>query len=388
MAGVESTGFVAKTTTEILADIEARQKAAFGASINLGGESVFGQLNATIADSIAEGWEVLSAVYRSLYPDSATGEALDNVAAITGVLREPATRSTMVVTCTGTAGTLLAVGRVVSVTANGNRFVSTAAATIGGGGTVDVDFEAEEIGAVVGAADTLTIETPVAGWTSAANALDAEVGSDLETDAELRLRRQQLLRAQGDATVESILADLLEVTDVNQVFLFSNDSDFTDSRGLPPHSIECIVDGGTDADVAEQIFLSKGAGIATYGEPGQIVTETVTDSQGFDHTINFTRPDPIEIYIDLEVEIVAADYPVDGDDQIKAALVALGDTLVVGEDVISERFQAEVFSVSGVRDLTDWKIDTIAVPVGTGNIAIDFRELATFDTSRVTVSTV
>ena len=115
--GVLSTGFNPKLIADILADIEARQKADFGSDINTGAESVLGQQNATYGASVAEAWEVLQAVYSSGYPSSATGAALDYVCEITGVTRLPATKSTATVTCAGTSGTLLQAGRVVSVDA-------------------------------------------------------------------------------------------------------------------------------------------------------------------------------------------------------------------------------------------------------------------------------
>ncbi len=387
--GVTSTGFNPKLIADVLSDFETQQKSDFGPGINTGGESVLGQLNATVAASIAEGWEVLGAVYRSLYPDSATGEALDNVSAITGVTREPATKSAVDLVCSGTAGVILLTGRVISVDATGERFVSTADATIGGGGTVSVPFESENFGPInMQTGQTLTIETPVAGWSSV-TAADAELGEDLETDAELRLRRTSLLRFQGSATVEAIRADLLDVDDVVEVFVFENPSTITDGRNLPPKSIECIVDGGTDADVAEAIFNSKAAGIDTYGHAPNDVTETVTDSQGTDHTINFTRADPIDIYIRADLDYDPALFPSDGSDQIKAALKALVESGNLGATLVYERLQAEVFSVSGVVDYTSpvtFYVDRDSPGTGVVNITLDVRENAVIDTGDITLN--
>lgn len=381
--GVTPTGFVAKTVQDILDDIEAGEKSDFGSGINVGAESILGQINGVIAAALAENWEVLNAVYRSLYPGSATAEALDNVAAITGVGRLPATRSSMIVTCTGTPGTPLAANRVVS-TANNDRYFSVDAAMIGGGGTVDVEFQSEEFGPIPGVAQTLTIETPVAGWTSAANAADADFGRELETDADFRLRREELLAAQGNATLESIRADLLSVDDVERAFVYENPTDVTDVRNLPPKSVEAIVTGGTDLDVATALFNSKAAGIATYGHPPNDVTETVTDSQGVDHTVNFTRGDDVPIYFRVEVD-VTSDYPATGDQDIKDAIAAFGQTLGAGDDVISEKVQSIVFSVEGVFDLTLFRLDTTSPPSGTTNISITVRQIADIQTTNIVV---
>ena len=54
--------------------------------------------------------------------------------------------------------------------------------------------------------------------------------------------------------------------------------------------------------VAEQIFASKAAGIGTYGN----TSRTVVDDQGTSHTVQFTRPTTLDVYIELEIEVDAA----------------------------------------------------------------------------------
>lgn len=376
--GVTSTGFNPKLITDILDDIEQQQITDFGPDINTGAESVLGQNNATFAASLAEGWEVLHAVYRSIYPDSATGEALDQVSSITGTTREPATQSTIVLECAGTAGTVLLAGRVISRDISGERFVSQADATIGGGGTVDVTFQSENYGPIaLLSGNNLTIETPVAGWASVTANTDATLGENLETDAELRLRRADRLRAQGSGTLEAIRAALLETTGVEQAYVFENASSITDvASNRPPKSIECIVQGGTDVAVAQTIFDNKPAGIETYGHAPDDVTENITDSQGTVTAIEFTRPDDVEFYISATVRYNPASYPSDGDDQLRALLLALIESQLLGDLLYYERYQAETFQVSGVVDCPVFYFDRDSPGTGTSDIQLDFRELA------------
>jgi uncharacterized phage protein gp47/JayE len=435
---------------DIVDSLEDSERAAFGNGVNTLATSVLGQVNGVFAGSLAENWEVLNEVYQSFNPNAATGAALDRLAALTGVVRLPATKSALTaaggnpVVCTGTAGTILLTGRVVSITLSGDRFVSTADATLvalvawapttayvigdrrenggnayvvtvagtsagagGPGGTTpgldiiddgvtwrfigvgvaaaDVDYEAEEFGSVPGLADLMTIESPIAGWDDAQNLLDATVGRDLETDADLRIRRNDLLRAAGSATVEAIRADLIDTDGVTEAIVFENDTIITDGEGRPAKSIECVVRGGTDVDVAFTIFNSKAAGIATFGFPGVIVTEIVTDSQGIDHTINFSRPVDIEIFVDIEVDINAATY--EGDAALEAAIKLEGDGSVLGDDVIAERIKCAAFDVAGVVDVTSFIIDVVTIPPGvnTANIPIALRALSVFDTGRIDV---
>jgi uncharacterized phage protein gp47/JayE len=389
MAGVEITGFVKKTLADLLAEIEAAERADISPSLNLQGDSVFGQLNGVFAEKLREGWDVSEAVYNSFNPDLATGASLDALAAITGAIRSPATKSTVTVTCTGTPATFLPAGRVVSVTGTGDRFASVADATIGGGGTVEVEFESEEFGPIAAPAATLTvIETPVAGWTSATNGLDADPGSNIETDVAFRQRRIALLRVTGSATVEAIRSQILTVTSVLQAFVFENTSFVVDADGLPPKSFEAVVSGGDEQEIADIIWLNKAAGIETFGT----VSKTVVDTQTFSHTIKFSRPVDKNIWIDLTLLVDGGVFgggstPA-GEANVKQLLVDRGDQSLIGEDVLYLLYNCIPLDEPGVLDVTAFFTGFAAAPTGEVNLAILIRELAKFDTSRITITTV
>lgn len=217
------------------------------------------------------------------------------------------------------------------------------------------------------------------------NSLDATLGRDEETDAEARLRREQLFSLGGAGTVEAIRAQVLEVDDVLQCFVFSNRTMTVDGDGLPAKSFEVVVSGGAAADIAETIWEYMPAGIEDHGDESEIIT----DSQGFSQTIYFTRPTELDMYIDITVTTDST-YPSDGDAQVKAALVAFGDALQIGEDVIVAQMKSCVLEsnggVTGVTDVTVFEVDEVTPPVNTANYTVDSRELAVFDTSRIVVT--
>jgi uncharacterized phage protein gp47/JayE len=442
--GVTSAGFVQKTLEDIKTEIEAALRASLGDGINLLSTSVFGQIVGIVAEREAEIWEVAAAVYASQYPQSASGQSLDNVAAITGVTRLEAVATTVNVQCTGTPTTVIDAGKVVSndvgtrfalataatiaaatawagstaynlgdiVTNDSNIYVcSTAGTSAGAGGPTGtgdgiVDntcqwnfvgdgtgnvlgaFAAEETGpltCVTGAIDTEDakgqIETPVAGWGDARNLEDGDVGRDQETDAELRIRREQLLASTGNATLDALIAKVGEVDGVTQTVGFENTTDATDVDGLPPHSFEIIASGGANQDIVDTIWETKAAGIASYGS----VSGTAIDSIGNPHTVYFSRP--VEKTIHVLIELTKNDdYPADGDAQVKAAVKAYGDTLDIGDDVITSQLYEPIFQISGVVDVTKLWIGLIDPPTGAANITIAKDELATFDTGDIDVT--
>lgn len=273
MSGLTITGFAIKPLDTILAEINAEQKATLGAAWNTEPDSVIGVINAISAAKLAELWEVLGGLYAAAYPESASGVPLDNVAAITGAVRLPATKSRVTVRCLGVNGTVLAIGRKLSTDPAGDIFVSVEAGTIGTptSGQVDIVFEAQEYGPIIANTGTLTvIETPVSGWASASNLADAVVGRNVETDEAFRQRRIDLLEGSGDATLRAIRADVLDVPNVTECTVYDNTTDTTNADGMPPHSVEAIVRGGDDTAIRAALFDVVAGGILSFGDEGTI----------------------------------------------------------------------------------------------------------------------
>lgn len=382
--GVTPTGFVTKTLTEIKAAFEAAYRATFGAGINIAVQSVFGQLIGIKSEPLAEVWEQMAAVYAASFPDSASGVQLDNVCALTGTTREEPSLTHVLATVTGTPGTPLTAGRIASIAGTGVKFELLADVTIGGGGsTTGVEFAAVDSGPVPCYAGTLTvIDTPVSGWTGITNPADHFVlGADLESDSALRIRREVELRAQGNAAVEPIRAKVLDVTGVVDCYVFVNDTDLTDGDGVPPHSFEVVVNGGADADIRAAIFATKAAGIRSHGT----TSGTVVDSQGISHTIKFSRPTVLTMYVKITK---LADGTYAGDAALKQALVDFAiANYTVGADGIASRLAAVALGLQGVYDVPTVLISyaPTVVPVSSATIATTLREILSLDTTRITV---
>lgn len=382
MAGLDDTGFTPKTLEEIRAEIEADLLSNVSAKLDLSDESPTGQLVGIFSSKVRELWEQLAAIYASQSPDGASGDALTSLAYLTGTAREPATKSSVLCTCNLDAGTYAIGALIAHVTGDpAARFANSVEVVSAGGSNVGILFESEETGPIRANAATLTvIAEAVAGWNSVTNPADATLGSEIESDGALRLRREQELARAGSATVDAIRADVLDVVDVTSCTVLENTTGaVVDS--VDPYSIECLVLGGTDAAVAAAIFSSKAATVGTSGS----TTETVTDEQGIDHSISFTRPSAISMYLDIEVDAFTDTYA--GDTALKEALVDFADANYgVGDDVIHTRLIAAIFSVAGVKDVTLLAIDDAVSPVTEANFVIGTREIASFDTGRITLT--
>lgn len=387
--GITTTGFNAKTLSEIISETEASFKTSFGDAINLQETSPLGQIKGVLDERISLLWELSQAVYNSQYPNTAEGISLDNIASINNISRLPATKSTVTATITGTPFTVVSSGFIAYVSGNESaQFETIQDYTIEAGGTVDVEMYAVNTGPVVANSGTLTeIQSPTGGVDSITNALDAELGRDIETDSDFKIRRLTLLQRSGTATIEGIRNNLISnVDDVTNALVVENNTLTTDSNGRPPKSIEVYVLGGLNADIASAIFNSKPAGISTYGT----ITETVLDSQAQSHSISFSRSTEIDIYLIVNItkntDISQGDvYPIDGDTQIENEILAYTSTLNISDDVIVNKLYTPINNVSGVIGVEIF-IGTSPSPTTSTNIPIDVFEIAIFDSSRITIN--
>lgn len=249
--------------------------------------------------------------------------------------------------------------------------------------TVRVD--AETAGPVSAPTGLLSvIETPVTGLDDTINLADAILGENAETDAEFRLRRISELAQSGAATLPAIRTKLKQVQDVNEVIVFENTTLTVDGDGRPPKSIQVFVDGGDDQDIGDALWEVKPGGIETFGD----VEVEVLDSQGLSQTVYFNRPDPIEIWVEVDVETDPDVYPVDGDEQIENAILAYASTLVVGQDILvyPKLLPAIVDNVAGILDV-EIRVGTTSNPTLDDNVVIAANEIAKFDSARILVGT-
>lgn len=389
MPFVDATGLQIKTIEEILDELSVQQKAEIDATLNTAPDEPIGQLNGIFAAQLREVWEVAQVAYNCFNPDAAEGFCLEKLSALTGTLREGATKSRVSLDVDVDAAVVLTAGtHFANVFGDPDNRWSPVVDFTSVGGVQSVEFQAEFAGATIANAGTITvISTPVVGWNSVTNPTDATPGKEIDTDDELRQRREEELRATGSATLDAIRADVLQDEDVLQCSVFENVTDLIDATGLPPHSIEVVVFDGTpptlsNSEIAQLIWDTKPAGILAYGLESGIATDTL----GEFHAVGFSRPAEREVWIEIFVSVnIATGYA--GAAALEAAIVALNDTdLLLGRDVIANKITETAMAFDGIFDVTSTQLDFAVFPVATANLVIDPREIARFDTGRILVT--
>ena len=315
---------------------------------------------------------------------TAKGIALDNAVAVNGVKRQQATASQVDLKIVGQAGTTIING--VATDNFENRWLLPAQVVIPVEGEITVTAEAEELGAIEATPGTITkIGTPTLGWQSVTNPSSATVGVAVETDNQLRERQTKSTALPSVALWDGILASLLNLEGVTRVSGINNDTDQTDSNGIPAHTIAMIVEGGQVDEIGETIFLKKCEGTGTFGD----VETTYIDDYGFPNQIRFSRPTIVPIYVTLTID-PAADYISSVAGEIKQRIVDYINSLAIGTSVnISRVLASAISSCPGV----DTRFDVESIVMGTSagsqtaaSIPIKWNEAAMCELENVTVT--
>lgn len=387
--GLDATGFTRKRLDEIILDTNTEFQSVFGDNLNIAPESPDGQIIGTTSGSQADLWEIAEEVYNQFNPSVVANVGLSNLVQLNGITRAAAVASTATLTVTGTNGTPVLIGSLVSTPDGSVTFVTDVEVIIPVAGFIDVEATATATGEIPAVAGTLTIiDTPITGWTSVTNAADAVLGSDEESDPELRARRERSVAKAAKGILETIIAEVLEVDAVDEAFIFENKTLITDPiTATPGKAFQVVVLGGDDDAIAQAIFDEKPIGIEPFGT----TLVPILDSQGTLHDIGITRPSVIDIYIIVNTE-TTSEFPVDGGDTIKQNIVDYANGVLVqgrgfgvDDDIIQTELFTPVNSVVG-NSPTSILIGIAPTPTLENDIPIDFDEVSDFVIGNIIVN--
>lgn len=408
--GVTDVGFNVKPIDAIMEDLQTAQSQTVSPNLDWQPTGLMGQLNGIFAAELAEAWLAALADYNGMDPDQAAGAQLNNVCLLTGTERQGPQATVVPVTVNVNAGFDAAPGTMFANISGDTSAIFTNELTVtntgGSPANVSTTFKAVDTGPQQCLAGTLTvINVPLTGWNSITNATDGVPGNNGQGDVSLRQTRNQELSAAGTSTPDAIRADVLEkmqppttTTETINCTVLHNDTDVADANGLPPHTIEVIAyqpgnTSGDDQALAELIAISKTGATGTNG----LASKIVTDSQGFSESIYYTRPSPLTLYIAITIVVNGKVFPLDGITQVQTAILNYAALEYgPGGKVYLRPLSGAVFpnpldaslGVPGVVNITAFTCDTNPVPVGTTDIAVGVRQVASFDSSRIAVTVV
>lgn len=425
--GITETGLRIKRFDTILSEINAFQTEGFGVQVGANTRSFLNTLNTSVADKIAELWELGADIYHNLSPMSAEGAALDNAVQFGGNSREKARSTYYPIHCECTEGITLdeetliesdtnpaikflsaeertisrssfnkakvkvvstQPGEAYTVALNGTLYSYTCKAQDGPeailGGLRDLiladeaeaftaSVDSENVLLIIEAADVesensmlltdnLTTESVTAiisfaseepgevslpngaitkivtaptGFLSCTNLCGYVAGRLLETDVELRQSYVDKIFSRSSRMTDSIRSAILaNCAGVTSAQVYENRTNETDSEGRPPHSVEAVVDGGSNSDIAEQILATVSAGITTYGS----VSVDVPGEDDDMIEVCFNRPTYIYCWFKVTLTISKASLvPANYAELVETAIVDAMSQVENGEDVVPQQ---------------------------------------------------
>ncbi|MCX2563323.1 baseplate J/gp47 family protein [Acetobacter thailandicus] len=382
---VSTTGITAPTYDAILDWYQTQYRSIYGSDVVLDNSTQDGQWIAIQAQAMNACNQAMITVFNSFSPAKAQGTALSGNVKINGITRSASTNSTCDVVITGDVGTIISNGTIQD-TVNRYTWSLPSGITIPSAGSITVTATCETSGSVSAAAGTLTIiATPTSGWTSVTNKTAAATGSDAQSDASLRLQQAASTMLSSVVIMDGITGGILSLSGVTNVQGYENDTDTTDSNGLPANSIALVVKGGDASEIATVIANKKTMGTPTYGT----TTETITDSSGAQRSISFFRPAETQIYVTITLKALTNYTTSIG----SSAAQAVADYIAaqnIGSTIHTTRLYkpATLDDAAGglTYDIVSIEIGTSASTASADNLALSFNERPNCTAANVTVN--
>lgn len=304
---LNAAGLTVNTREELVDFFTTKMQEIYGADINLASDTPDGQMMNIYVQTVLDLQDLLVQVYNSFDPDTAIGTILDQRVAINGVQRQAGTYTVTPITITVTESVNLygldSTGEEIYTVADnaGNQWQLQETELGLTAGSHILNFQAAVPGEQLTIPNTITVPVTIVLGVSAINNPSpySSLGINEETDAVLKVRRQQSVSLASQGYLAGLRAALLNVTGVTSVFIYENTTGSTDSDGVPGHSIWVIVGGSAaDADIAQAIYTKRNAGCGMYGEESYIITQI--DGSPFEVLWDEVDSEPIFIFLNVE----------------------------------------------------------------------------------------
>lgn len=254
------------------------------------------------------------------------------------------------------------------------------------------DFYTEEYGKITLPDGIVTkMVNNISGFNSVTNILDPVYGRLEETDVELRQSYIARSAIRSSTMIDSIVAELLSnVAGVETASGYENYTNVVDERGLPPHSIEIVVEGGNNSAIANAILKTKAGGIQTYGN----ITIDVLGNYGDVIPISFNRPEYLYTWIKVVLHGEFNNMPMNYAALTKESIVKDTQYMSTGSNLLTQLLLEGIYdTVSGITSVdiyTASSNDKDYIPeegdYKQSNIIVSTRQKVLVDLSRIEVS--
>lgn len=349
----DSTGLVLPQEVAILDGVIADIDAAFGGGVNPQLSSPQGQLAQSLTAIIGDKNSQILAISNQVDPDKSSGVWQDAIGRIYLMERVAGVGTVVNALCSGLIGAVIPVNSVAQDT-NGYLYYSTAEATIGASGTVNVQFQNSQHGAIacpIGALSKIYVN--VTGWERVENLTAGVLGNEVESRADFEYRRKNSVAANANGSVNAILSNVLAVPNVIDAYVIDNPSGVdilvgSTNYSVIEHSVYIAVLGGEASAIAEAIWNKKSIGCNYNGDTSFTIIDDINYSQPFpSYLVKWKTPTPTPTYLAVEIATNPL-LPANIVTLIKNAIVSAfngsdgGTRARIGSKLVAGRFYAGI----------------------------------------------
>ncbi|MCH7380396.1 baseplate J/gp47 family protein [Acinetobacter higginsii] len=381
---ITDSGPVAPTYYEIVDYLKTQYKSIYGEDAYLENDSQDGQWIGVFSRAIADVNAAIVDTYSTFSPKTAKKDALSRNVAINGIARQVPTFSTVDLEITGVATTEITKGYALDD--NGNQWIFPDLVTIPNSGQIVITATAKKPGAILAMSNTIkTIGKPTRGWKGVNNPSTSTLGMPVELDAKLRQRQALSVAIPSQSKTDSIKGAIFSLPGISRCKTYENDTDSTNSLGIPAHCLCVVVAGGDAAAIAGIMRAKKSLGCGWFGN----VNVTVIDSFGDEVTVSLYRPNIINIGFKLNL-VGSSEYTKEIESNIKQNLADYVNQLDIGDRIMMNKLYIPA-GLFGNLDSETYQIDSIeiianGVPI-TGDYNLAFNAVAYCDTDNIEINT-
>lgn len=361
------------------------------ATINTEAESPAGQIIDSQAVLVTAKDSELVELMNQFDPRKADGIFQEALAAIYFLTRKTAQPTVVECVCTGLQGTTIPAGSMIQ-NDDGYKLTSVGAVTIPASGSINVEFQTVDVGAIPIPANSCNkIITVIAGWDTVSNENAGVVGQLEESRTALETRRALSVAKNSHGSRLSLQGSIASIDGVLDCLVLENKSNASvtiQGVSLISHSVAICVYGGTDEAIAEMIYSKLDAGCGTNGS----TTVTYTSEDGVPNSYQIVRPTPTNLYVEVTINETAT-TPATIEDDIKNAIVDDFNGLDVnsgnlrrgcGQTIYASSFSVALIKTAGVSDLVSIEIGRSAGTY-TNSVVMDADEEPILTTNNINV---
>ena len=233
-----------------------------------------------------------------------------------------------------------------------------------------------------------TLPSGPAGVSHVYNIEDSSQGRDEETDAEFYARYIATpIRIGG--SINGIRASLPALVNEGETDDLVTSVAVRTHYGMgpagAPNPIEVYVQGGftRGQKIADILGLDlASAGIDLLGDE----VFTSLDIDGWPHEVRFSRPEQIDIYVNITIE-AGEDFP--GEDAVKDAIFDWGVRLGVGRDIIRiPGLVGALTQIQGIEDIPTLELSTDGTTFNPANVVIPDYGISIWDKTNINVTVI